>query len=67
MIEDFGGDTGAPPGDADVYVRGVREMVAQRRAQLEQLEAALASYERSAADEEDARKHVRGAVDMPWA
>ena len=34
---------------------------------LKQLEAALVSYERSAADEEDARKHVRGAVDMPWA
>ena len=56
-----------PGGDVDEYVRGLREMIQQRREQLEAMEQAIDNYEERSAEEDEARRHVKGAVGMPWA
>jgi hypothetical protein len=52
--------------DTDSYVHGVRELIRQRREQLDAIEAAMLSYERSCAAEDEARQLVKGSVNMPW-
>ena len=54
-------------GDMDTYVGSLREVLQQRRAQLDALETAMVAFERSCATEDEARRHVKGAVSMPWA
>ena len=51
----------------DVYVASLQQVIGQRRTQLDALEAAMAAYERSAATEDEARRHVKAPVSMPWA
>ena len=63
MLEQVGGASG---GEVDEYVRTLREMIMQRREQLEALETALANYDASFASEDTARQNVRGPVCMPW-
>ena len=46
---------------------GQRSKRRARREQLEAMEQAMDNYDASIAEEEDARRQVRGGVGMPWS